>query len=854
MAQKKRTARRSPKELTRRQKPEDRAIHILMPYLLGLLALFFIMCFVLGQEKLGFFGKTSVLLKGLFATGAYAFPVFLILHAIFYKRDLMAGSHLYKFWFSFGDMTLMGVLCGMVSDCEPTWNVVENYKGGIDMSCGGLIGGTVHKLLVTVVGSFTPVIVVLGIIVLTTFLFGRSPADLIRSIFVPLGEKLREGHQERSDLREQNRKAREEERLRLAQQRAENEKLRFREDKKKGKKCKAIVDSGEEVTGDRPEDRVADDEVNIRLQDGQEQLTPEIVEKVRECTPLEEVDGVPVPDLHGTAETDFTQPVSENPVVYPNEENFSDQEQEVKRTLAERHGEEELEEEENDNIEEEYRFPAVSLLGAAPPVNPGSRTEQEKTAKKLVETLESFGVKTTVCGISKGPAVTRYELQPQRGVRVRSIVNLSDDIALSTASSGVRIEAPIPGKEAVGIEVPNKERDTVFVRELIETSEFENHPSRLNCCLGKDVAGKYIYCDLAKMPHILIAGATGMGKSVCLNSLIVSMLYRATPEDVQMILIDPKKVEMSKYNGIPHLIVPVVSDAKKAAGALNWAVIEMERRFILLEELGVRDIKGYNEAVKDDPDHRKLPQIVIIIDELADLMMTAKNEVETSICRLAQKARAAGMHLVIGTQRPSVDVITGLIKANVPSRIACTVASQVDSRTILDVMGAEKLLGKGDMLYAPVGTSKPLRVQGCFVSDAEVEAVCDYIRSQRSAVYDETVSNLIEREAQKCGEKKKGFDSSDGEDRLPGTAGALYDKDPLLEKAIEIAIQEKKVSTSLLQRKLSVGYARAAKLIDFMSEMNVVGEYAGSKPREVLWTEQFFTEYKIRACEEQPID
>ncbi|MBQ3075924.1 MAG: DNA translocase FtsK, partial [Clostridia bacterium] len=309
------------------------------------------------------------------------------------------------------------------------------------------------------------------------------------------------------------------------------------------------------------------------------------------------------------------------------------------------------------------------------------------------------------------------------------------------------------------------------------------------------------------------------------------------------------------YNGIPHLLVPVVSDSKKAAGALNWAVIEMERRFILLEELGVRDIKGYNEAVKNDPDHHHMSHIVIIIDELADLMMTAKNEVETSICRLAQKARAAGMHLVIGTQRPSVDVITGLIKANVPSRIACTVASQVDSRTIIDIIGAEKLLGKGDMLYAPVGSSKPLRVQGCFVSDAEVEAVCDFIRAQRAASYDEAVSNLIEREAQKCGEKKKGFGGFDDEDGpAPGSVGLFHDKDPLLEKAIDIAVSEKKVSTSLLQRKLSVGYARAAKLIDFMAEMNVVGEYAGSKPREVLWTEQYYAEYKMRALEDQPID
>ncbi len=862
MPQKKKTARRSPKDLKKRIRPEDRAIHILMPYILGLMALFFGLCFILGEEKLGFLGKISVLLQGLFSVGAFAFPLLLLLHAFFYKRDLAAGSYLYKFWFSFGDMTLIAVLYSIFTGEKATWDVAANFKGGIDLTHGGFIGGSCYKLLDTVVGIFTPVIAVLGILIFTTFLFGKTPADLIRSIFIPLGERMKEEHEERQERRIIEREKREEERLRLAQERAEKGKEEFREEKKFGKKkkCRAMVDTGEEVTGDTPEDRVSDDEVKIRLQEEEaEEEVPE--EPVREIIPIEEVETEPVPDLRGETAGNFTEPASKDPITYPrDEDDFSEEEEEVKKALAEKFPEEEgeklalsPEEEENDDIEDEYHFPTVSLLAAAPPTNPGSRTEQENTARKLVETLESFGVKTTVSGISKGPAVTRYELQPQRGVRVRSIVNLTDDIALATASGGVRIEAPIPGKEAVGIEVPNKERDTVYVRELIENTEFHANASRLNCALGKDVAGNFIYCDLAKMPHILIAGATGMGKSVCLNSLIVSMLYRATPDEVQMILIDPKKVEMSKYNGIPHLLVPVVSDAKKAAGALNWAVIEMERRFILLEEVGVRDIKGYNAVAKDDPDRKTLSHIVIIIDELADLMMTAKNEVETSICRLAQKARAAGMHIVIGTQRPSVDVITGLIKANVPSRIACTVASQVDSRTIIDIMGAEKLLGKGDMLYAPVGSSKPLRVQGCFVSDDEVEAVCDAIRAQRSAEYDEAVCNLIEREAQKCGEKKKGT-FSDDEGPMPGTVGLFADKDPLLEKAIDIAVAEKKVSTSLLQRKLSVGYARAAKLIDYMAEMNVVGEYAGSKPREVLWTEQFYNEYKMRACEEQPID
>ncbi len=843
MAKKKKTARRSPKDLKKRIRLEDRAIHILMPYILGIFALFFALCFLLGEEELGYFGFLSVFLQGLFSWGAFAFPFLLVLHAVFYKRDLASGSHLYKFWFTFGDMTFLGVLCSLMSGKEATFVPKENFLGGVALTHGGFIGGTVHAILDKTVGIFTPVITILALIVFTTFLFGSTPAQLIRSIILPLGERWREDREERQDRREEERQRREDERLLAAQMRAEQGKMEFRLEKKKKKgKCPAALENGEEVTEVPPADLIPDGELDIPLP-GDEAAPPvEPIEEKKEFIPFEELESEPVPDLHKEV----------HDVFFPEEEMTEDElkeaEEECREALQEKEdimfGEEEQ--------KVEYRFPPISLLQAAPPADPGSRSEQEATANKLVETLSSFGVKTSVSGIAKGPAVTRYELQPQRGVRVRSIVNLTDDIALAMAAGGVRIEAPIPGKEAVGIEVPNRSRETVFVRELIETDEFKNNASRLNCSLGKDVAGNSIYCDLSKMPHILIAGATGMGKSVCLNSLIVSMLYHATPEEVQMILIDPKKVEMSKYNGIPHLLVPVVSDSKKAAGALNWACIEMEKRFIELEEVGVRDIKGYNEATKNDPDRRHMSHIVIIIDELADLMMTAKNEVETSICRLAQKARAAGMHLVIGTQRPSVDVITGLIKANVPSRIACTVASQVDSRTIIDIMGAEKLLGKGDMLYAPVGSSKPLRVQGCFVSDSEVESVCDFIRAQRGAAYDETVCNLIEREAQKCGEKKRGAFDEEGGD--PTQVGLFADKDPLLEKAIDVAVTERKVSTSLLQRKLSVGYARAAKLIDFMAEMNVVGPYAGSKPREVLWTEQYFNEYKMRALEDHVID
>ena len=497
-------------------------------------------------------------------------------------------------------------------------------------------------------------------------------------------------------------------------------------------------------------------------------------------------------------------------------------------------------------IEEVYNFPPINFLKTDP--NPLTFTvtdELKQTSIKLVETLKNFGVKTRIMNICCGPTVTRYELQPEIGVRVRSIANLSDDIALHLAAAGVRIEAPIPGKDAVGIEIPNKTVSTVYLRNLIESSGFENQKSKITVCLGMDVAGSPIYMNIAKMPHMLIAGATGMGKSVCINSFIVSMLYKANPKEVKLILIDPKKVELSIYNGLPHLLVPVVSDPKKAAGSLAWAVNEMERRFLLIEEVGVRDIDTYNEVTKDDPEKEYMPKIVIIIDELADLMMTARDEVETSICRLAQKARAAGMHLVIGTQRPSVDVITGLIKANVPSRIAFTVASQVDSRTIIDVAGAEKLLGRGDMLYAPVGSMKPIRVQGSFVSEKEIENIVEFLKNGKTYEYDADIMESIEREAARCGEKKKGRGASDEfGDESEDKESIIMSDDSIL-PAIEIAVDSGSVSTSLLQRKLSLGYARAARIVDKLEKLGVVGPFEGSKPRKVLITREEYLEMRM---------
>ena len=489
----------------------------------------------------------------------------------------------------------------------------------------------------------------------------------------------------------------------------------------------------------------------------------------------------------------------------------------------------------------EYVFPPIDLLSEDTNKKDNDNTEElMRNAQGLVDTLRSFNVKIKEITYSRGPTITRYELKPDVGVRVRSIANLVDDISLNLATTGVRIEAPIPGKPAVGIEVPNENPTTVFLRSLIDADKFQSESSKLTACLGADVGGKSVYFNIAKMPHLLIAGATGMGKSVCINSIIVSLLYKARPDEVKLILIDPKKVEFNSYKDIPHLYCPIVSDPAKAAGALASAVNEMERRFALIEEVGVRNIFNYNEVTKDDPTKEFMPQMVIIIDELADLMMTAKDAVESSICRLAQKARAAGIHIIIGTQRPSVDVITGLIKANIPSRIACTVTSQVDSRTIIDIGGAERLIGKGDMLFAPVGSSKPMRVQGAFVSEFEVEKIVEFIKQNNcGAKYNEEFIKLIDEEAAKCtaGKKGAGAPAAGGE-----VEGGL---DPKFKEAVELAIDSGKVATSLLQRRLEIGYGRAAKIIDQMEQMGFVSAPDGNKPRKILISKEDFMQLAI---------
>ena len=497
-----------------------------------------------------------------------------------------------------------------------------------------------------------------------------------------------------------------------------------------------------------------------------------------------------------------------------------------------------------------YFYPPIHLLHPGSGRLPGSEEAVATTADRLIDTLSSFGVEAKVVDITSGPAVTRYELLLQRGIKLSRVTNLSVDIALALGASSIRVST-IPDKNAVGVEVPNEQQELVTVRDIVDTSAFRNSKSRLSFAVGKNIAGEPLVGDIGKMPHMLIAGTTGSGKSVCINSILISLLYKSTPEEVRLIMIDPKMIELGVYNGIPHLLLPVVTDPKKAAGALNWAVGEMMRRYKKFAEVGVRDLNGYNaemerrtaaaaelppEESAELPKYEKLPRIVVVVDELSDLMAVARREVEEAIIRIAQMARAAGMHLIIATQRPSADVITGLMKTNIPSRIAFAVASAIDSRIILDQMGAEKLLGKGDMLYAPLGGGKPKRVQGCFVTDQEVEAVVSFVKERGTADYDQEVMDFIERQGE----------PEPGEGGASGNGNGGDDEDPLLMDAIGVVVEMGQASVSMLQRRLKLGYSRAARLVDQMEERGIVGPFEGSKPRSVTITREEWQEMQLR--------
>lgn len=691
--------------------------------------------------------------------------------------------------------------------------IKDAYYTGSQGNGGGALGALLAIPLAKLIGNVGTIILFIGVaLVLAVNTFGINLAEMINILVEKHQDKAQVKHDEKVELREK--------------QRAEREKIREQREIERAKKAELDKQNKEQRRMQLKDLEIDDDEnepEQIKINFGGKLLNGKDDKKLKKFKHNAD-DLVPL----GMEKKEHQPDVIENNLFKQEEEQKEDKTKEV------------LQLEHTITVEDEnYEYPPVEILskGTNKGLKGGAKALTD-TATKLQKTLYSFGVSAKVENVSVGPAITRYELKPAEGVRVSKIANLADDIALNLAAETIRIEAPIPGKQAVGIEVPNKEKQAVHLRDVLESSEFYDSNSKLTVALGKDVAGNIQLADIAKMPHVLIAGSTGSGKSVCINTIITSIIYKAKPSEVKLVMVDPKVVELSVYNGIPHLLIPVVTDPKKAAGALAWAVQEMDNRYNLFAQKGVRDLVGYNKAVERDEDGGKLPQIVIIVDELADLMMVAAKDVEESICRLAQKARAAGMHLVIATQRPSVDVITGLIKANVPSRIAFAVSSQVDSRTILDSVGAEKLLGKGDMLFFPAGAAKPSRVQGAFVSDDEVEKIVDFVKQNGTATYSEDILETIEN-SQKT-DKEIAMEKEEEDET-----------DPFLMDAIQTVVETGQASTSFIQRKFKVGYARAGRIIDQMEERGVISGYQGSKPREVLMTLERLNELKMSTSSEE---
>ncbi len=744
-------------------------------------------------------------LFGVFGVTAYFYPFLLGAVAVIFAMDRGGSTITAKVTESVVLSMLVGACIDIFSkhvEGQNFWqHLVGAYQSGVLKKSGGFLGALIGEPIFRAFGKTGAAItVILLIFVFLMVITGTTLIALFKTMVKPVkvvSEQAGNAYQARAEREAENIKAQGKDKKELKVIKGFNVDIPVDAPEESGTKRRESLESKQRKLVDS-------------YYDGEERP----VESEHIAVANDEKSGVTVDEALETAKTD-AQEVAETPEKITVD--FEKETTEMTNTI-----------EENYNEGIGYIPPPLTLLDERNSSDALTvAAELETTAERLVETLKSFGVETRVVDVSRGPTVTRYELQPRAGVKISKITSLADDIALNLATAGVRIEAPIPNKAAVGIEVPNKASAVVGVREIIESSAFTASKSKLTVSMGRDIGGNVVVTDIGKMPHGLIAGATGSGKSVCINSIIVSLLYKASPEDVKMLMIDPKVVELSVYNGIPHLLVPVVTEPRKAAGALGWAVSEMEKRYQMFADRGVRDIAGYNkfvESLEDEPEIKKMPHIVIIVDELADLMMTAPHEVEDSINRIAAKARAAGMHLLIATQRPSVDVVTGVIKANIPTRIAFAVSSQIDSRTILDTAGAEKLLGRGDMLFNPVGSTKPRRLQGCFVSDEEVERVVDFVKSGVSAKYDDNVMVEIERQAAMEKQKKTG---------LPEDAP---DGDPMLDEAIRVVVENGQASTSLLQRKLKLGYARAARIVDEMEERGVVGPYEGSKPRKVLIT------------------
>ena len=715
---------------------------------------------------------------------------------------------------------------------EISQNLKKAYALGVANKGGGAIGTLAAIFLVKMLGNLGAVVLSVGVsVMLFAFVCGIDISEYISQKVEEHIERKEEKKIEKEERRKRREEYLEKQRKEMLAQRKQKQKEQ-EEYKMHNKEIAAI----QEVQTQRVEPEQIKINLNGRvIEDEPEQETRGLKGLLKKSKNGKKASVAKTANSIMKIDEDTGEILEEKEI--PHQANLFVQEEEQKQDKTKQV----LQLEHTISVEEDnYVYPPIDILSKMEKASlKGGTKSLTDTAARLQKTLYSFGVSAKVENVTVGPAITRYELKPAEGVRVSKIANLADDIALNLAAETIRIEAPIPGKQAVGIEVPNKQKEMVGLREVLESEGFKNNDSKLSVALGKDVAGSAVIANIAKMPHVLIAGSTGSGKSVCINTIITSIIYNSKPSEVKLVMVDPKVVELSVYNGIPHLLIPVVTDPKKAAGALAWAVQEMDNRYNLFAEKGVRDLNGYNKAAEHEG-AGKLPQIVIIIDELADLMMVAAKEVEESICRLAQKARAAGMHLVIATQRPCHDVITGLIKANVPSRIAFAVSSQVDSRTILDQVGAEKLLGKGDMLYFPSGASKPTRVQGAFVSDEEVEQIVNFVKSNGTAVYSEDILDTIENGGKE--EQIKNLAADQAQDD---------DTDPFLQDAIDTVVETGQASTSFIQRKFKVGYARAGRIIDQMEERGVISGYQGSKPREVLWTLEKLAEMKMGSKAEE---
>ncbi len=855
----------------RRKKAKGLAFEneILLWALLAVSILLFVSNFGIGG-KVG--NAASMLIFGLFGMMAYVFPVLLFLGSCFLisnKRNHFAIFKLIACILLFCALCMFLQLLIQDTDLPSSELIAQAYRySSLSKMGGGGVGGIFVWLCVPNFGTFGSFVIDLAVMIISLVLITE------RSIFRGMkrgGQRVYESARKDVIRYHDNQQRREEKR-----------KLRRLEKKVSGVAADTSISSGKRTAGDeitemKPKREAKEELPKVKKK---EQIPVDFVkEEPAEEIPLPEIfiepaqpeDEIKKQDAYEDDraleqmlgdissmmepppfEVDLKEPDVSMEEIFYQEENAGAQAQKpqnTKKAAKEKKAEQITEAEKKEMAAEmdaameqtqpkQYVFPSVKLLKEGSKKAMGdSKQHLMATANKLQQTLKNFGVNVTITNVSSGPSVTRYEIQPEMGVKVSKIVNLTDDIKLNLAAADIRMEAPIPGKAAIGIEIPNKENVTVMFRDLIESKEFQENESNIAFAAGKDIGGQVVVTDIAKMPHLLIAGATGSGKSVCINTIIMSILYKARPEDVKLIMVDPKVVELSVYNGIPHLMIPVVTDPKKAAGALNWAVAEMDDRYRKFAEYGVRDLKGYNAKVSSMPDMEgqeklsPLPQIVIIVDELADLMMVASHEVEASICRLAQLARAAGLHLIIATQRPSVNVITGLIKANMPSRIAFAVTSGVDSRTILDMVGAEKLLGKGDMLFFPQNYQKPLRVQGAFVSDKEVSDVVSFLKNENGDVqYNAKVQEKMEQSENITASISDGSSSSDSRDALFAEVGKFL-------------VESEKGSIGSIQRKFKVGFNRAARIMDQLAEAGLVGPEEGTKARKILMTIEEFEQY-----------